>query len=580
MKRKLLILLAAVFAFQGCSAGGDKKMENLINKVSLYAGSIQDDVQKNIVKSYKIKAFVTDTYYISCPQARKLNVYNDKGNLIKENCFDTTIDLVKGETYYIQIETLGENMSFKIDLFPLNNKIVTPYEIQSKTNLKKYSTKSVQGSPMKAAEIKMEQRKGGTYIYSNIPEAVPSEVVDTIIMQNKELSGECFMSFEHRNVTGINELYMGYRLINTEKHDIYVTVTNVGYQTSGSWIGEKSWMDYYGVQYQMALDKFKEGTFTMDGRILTAQEYFDLYLAFDTNYMPSPIQPITYKIPAGKYIYIIGGTTKDAYQNINVNHTANDPVRNGHCANGNVRFNIINGKARGEFCIYTDGNALNRPDVPVQELRQYENDDFGGRCGSSPIHGVIDNNPVWEVSDATISCDLPVTYQNYYADTLKDSYEPFEPVTDCYYHTQVSFRWLTHLSAQLNHQYCGTDMVDIHGIYQGKEVILSNYIANPTGKIWDFGNWMIEYQENCTFVNHGDKDRKMRYYLVNGSTVFYIIKNMENEILKAGATLFQCTGNLPVYEFVIPAHSKQTFSFQFVLPANTCGSISHYISME
>ena len=45
------------------------------------------------------------------------------------------------------------------------------------------------------------------------------------------------------------------------------------------------------------------------------------------DYKPSPISPTTYKIPPKQYIYVIGGTTHDAYRNVNVNNSANKGIK-------------------------------------------------------------------------------------------------------------------------------------------------------------------------------------------------------------------------------------------------------------
>lgn len=583
MNKKYKLILLAMLLLQGCQAKGNNsseeiKIENLVNENSLYAGSIMDTPSSNHVKTYKVKAGVTDEYYINCVYAEKLNVYDEKNNLLKSDCFDTTIDLKKGETYYIEIEAYED---YEIELYPLNNQIVTPYEINCTTDFDKYDTNSVDYDPLSKSKIELIQRKGGTYLYSNVPERMPYEVVNTILMQQKDLTGECFLTFEHQNGTILaNDIYLGYRITNLEDHDIYVTIMNVGHQVDGSWVGEKSWMDYYGVTFNVEKDKFKEGTFSYDNNEWTAQSWYRAYLNYKEDYQPNPIKPITYKLPPNEHIYVIGGTSQDAYKNINVNNTADKILTLGNCANGNVRFNITNGKAIGELCVYNDIKEINKKDVTIQNLRRYgEKDDYGGRIGYSPIHGVIDNNPVWEFNDLTGKRSLPVEYQVYYADELKSSYEPFEEISNCYYHEVENYRWLTNLSAQLNHKYCGTDMVDIHTICDGKNVTLSNYIANPAGKIWDYGNWMIEYQENCTFVNKGDKDRTLQFYLSNNSSLFYIVKDLQNQILKSGATAKVCTGEVPIIEFSVPAHSIQTLSFQYVLPANTCGSVEHKVKI-
>ena len=273
----------------------------------------------------------------------------------------------------------------------------------------------------KPALIESIKRKGGTYIYSNVPESMPAEVVNTILMQNKGLTGDCFLTYEHQNKTGLPYVYMGYRIVNNNDHDIYVTVKNVGYQVDGSWLGEKSWMDYYGVNFDMKrVASFDE----------KAYEWFDAYLHFDVNYKASPISPTTYKIPKGQYIYVIGGTSNDAYKNINVNDTANKGIKPNCCANANVFFTINNGKATGELCVYVDASKINDENVVIQNMRRYgENDDFGGRMGVSKHKGVIDNNPIWIFNDLTPSQNLPVKYYPKYADKLKDNYIKYASMT-------------------------------------------------------------------------------------------------------------------------------------------------------
>lgn len=546
-------------------------MKNLINQELIYVGNLNDDSGKLKTKTYQFIAPVSDRYFISCKEAINLRIFNQKEQLMKENTTETTLDLIENEIYYFEIETLQPHTVFNFVCYPFNHKIVTPYKLNMKEPKK--------GSH--EAKIDYIQRKGGTYLYSNVPESMPYEALNSILMQNKNLSGECFLSFEHQNKTGKSPIYLGYRLTNIEDHDIYITVTNIGYQTKGSWQGEKAWMDYYGVELYADESQFYTKPFQYENKEFTAKQWFHDYLNYDCQYQPNPIQITTYKLPAKAHLYVIGGTSQDAYQKINVHHSADIKIALNECINGNVKFIITNGKALGELCVYDDIDFINSHKAPIQNLRRYgENDDFGGRIGYSPIHGVIDNYPVWTFDDNTQEGNLPVYYQVYYADQLKEEYQPFEKITHCTYHEVYNDCWLTHLSAQLHHNYCGKDMVDLIGICNGQEILLSNYVANPTGKIWDFGNWMIEYQEYCTFVNEGNHSRTVNFYLVNGSSVFYIMKDLENHILKSGATVNVCTGEIPIYSCTIPPKTTKTLVMQFVLPANTGGSVKHYIHLK
>lgn len=547
-------------------------MQDQANETTFYASDIYDDSGINARKIYKFKANVSDKYYLNCNPALELKLYDGNGNLIHDHCLNTSVQLIKDRNYFLEVLTQNPNQEFKLECYPIYNTRVTPYPIQ-KENIE-YNLKDSKKDPLQPAKLNYTKREGGTYLYSNVPESMPQEVVNTILMQNKDLSNECFLTFEHQNKTNTQQLYLGYRLKNTQEKDLYITIMNVGYQTKGSWLGEKSWMDYYGVQFDIDPSQFIN-----DPELA----WFDAYLGFDLNYQPKAFHPITYKLPKGEQIYIIGGTTYDAYHHINVRQTADIYVNQGACVNGNVRFNITNGVAVGELCVYDNINKINQENVKIQNLRRYgENDDFGGRIGYSPIHGVIDNHAFWEFNDLTTSQNLPVTYESYYADTLKASYEPFEPVTGCYNHVKSGTYWETHLSAQVHRDInlIGSDMVDLYAICDGKEVILSNYIANPTGQIWDFGNWMIEYQDVFTFVNNGNQTRKVQCYVLSDyGSIFYNVKSLEDELYYSSATAIRCTGRVPLVEYTIAAHSVESVVLQYVLPANTSGGVIHYVTL-
>lgn len=545
-------------------------MKNLINKVPMYISNI--DGQTNFEKSISFMFYVpnTDTYYFSSKEAHKITIYDEnEKELISGNIFSLTLDANK--KYYVEIETLNPLTDFYLSVKSHNKHVDVPYDINIEHDGKDIPlAETVKGNPLKPALIEAKKRNGGTYLYSNIPEAMPIEAVGSILMQNKDISGDCFLTIEHQNCTGLPYVYMGYRICNTNDHDLYVTVRNIGYQVDGSWLGEKSWMDYYGVKYKMNIESFNE----------EKKKWFKDYLNFDINYIPNPMAPTTYRIPSGKYIYVMGGTTEDAYKNINVNNSANLPIKPHCCANGNAFFTLINGSANGELCAYVDHNTVNSKDTPIQNFRRYgEKDDMGGRIGSSNHHGVIDINPVWVFNDETPSQNLPVKYYPYYADSLKDKYEPLEPIVGSYKHEYVGDAWKTHLSSQLHHDYLGEDIVENDTYWNGKEIHLSPNMANPAGNIWDFGNWMIEYQENCVFVNQGDKDRKLRFYLSNAGSLFVIIKDEFGNILDCVATLITCTGKKEIYECVIPAHTRKIVSVQFVLAANNGGSVVHEVEL-
>lgn len=555
-------------------------MKNLINTNLFYASNVLDETNENGIVTYKMSIPTTDEYFISCDKAKEITIYDENEEIINSAQKEMTIRLNEKDVIYILIVTNDPKEEFFLRFYPINNQIAVPYEINIENDGKDVPLFNDESDPLTHSLIKMKKRNGGTYLYSNVPESMPDEVVNSIIMQNNDLQGDCFLTYEHQNASSIEDIYMGYRIVNNNDHDIYVTVRNVGLQVNGSWLGEKSWMDYYGVKYEMDKTHFYKEPFDYFGKQYDAHKWFNDYLHFDVDYIPNNISPTTYKIPPKQYIYVIGGTSVDSYKNVNVNNTANQIIKPHNCANGNVFFTINNGKATGELCVYDEPSKINTPNVIVQNMRRYgEKDDFGGRLGVSNHHGVIDVNPMWVFNDLTPSQNLPVVYYPYYADVLKEKYEPYEKVEGSYEHEYKSDRWFSHLSAQYHHNYVGEDMVENTVLCDGKEVVLSVNIANPAGNVWDFGNWMIEYHENCVFVNQGNKERIVKVHLVNAGSIFYIIKDEHGNILKPGATLITCEGRRPAYECIIPAHSKVILSVQFVLPANNNGSVEHYIEL-
>lgn len=543
-------------------------MKNSINENATHISTIlgKTNSEKEII--FKVNTSMDNEYFLSIKDAM-LTLYNHSDEMIATGN-NIYVSLKLNEDYYLKIETKNFNEEFEMICTP-KNKITVPYPLNIENNGKDIPLTSEDPNkcPLTPSLITMNKRKGGTYIYSNTPEAMPLEVLDSIIMENKNLKGDCFVTIEHQNACRVPHIYMGYRIVNTGKDDVYVTVKNIGYQVDGSWLGEKSWMDYYGVKYEMNPSSFNE----------RGRKWFKDYLNFDVNYEPHQIMPTTYRIPSGKFLYIMGGTTSDNLNHINVNNTADQKIGPGCCVNGNMLFTVLNGEAKGQLCAYVEPENIAKDNVTIQNLRKYgENDDLGGRIGDIDHHGVIDTNPIWIFNDATSPRCLPVKYYPYYGD-LKDSYEPFEKIANCSKHEYIGDRWYTHLSSQLHHNYIGEDIVENRTIFNGKEILLTPNAANPAGKVWDFGNWMIEYQENCVFVNQGDFERTLQFNIINGGSLLYIIKDEDGNILKSGATFVSCEGIKPIFEIRIPGHSRKLISVQFVLAANNNGSVEHYVQL-
>ena len=226
-------------------------MKNLINTNPFYVSNVLDETNSNGIITYKMSIPSTDEYFVFCDKAKEITIYSEDEQII--NCCkqEMIIRLIKKQIIYITLKTNNPNEDFFLRFYPLNKQLSYPYEINIENDGKDIPLYNDEVDPLTHSLIKMKKRKGGTYLYSNVPESMPDEVINSIIMQNNELQGDCFLTYEHQNASSIENIYMGYRIVNNNDYDIYVTVRNVGLQVNGSWLGEKSWMDYYGVKYEM-----------------------------------------------------------------------------------------------------------------------------------------------------------------------------------------------------------------------------------------------------------------------------------------------------------------------------------------
>ena len=150
------------------------------------------------------------------------------------------------------------------------------------------------------ASVEYEKRKGGTYIYSNNPEMLAPEDIGQAILRTKQLTGDINFTYDHSNHTGV-PVYFGYQLLNEGETEVTVTVTNLGFQPDGEWLGQRSWSDYFNYRFELPEDYFNP-----DGSVNP------IYVGCDyIDYTPKVRNPITVKIPSGEYIYIRVSMTAD-----------------------------------------------------------------------------------------------------------------------------------------------------------------------------------------------------------------------------------------------------------------------------
>ena len=328
---------------------GEQVELNVINEDSFRLSSITDFVTSDGTITYKMVAPYDDTYEITCYDASLIEVFNENRVLIYEHDCEALLTFKKDQIIYVRI-TAPKDVMFKFDVLARENKVVLPYEINSSIDISSLSTQSESTSdPLKPFEVKYTKRDDGRglYVNSNNPEKITTNEFDTCLTRQEVTDKDVFFTFEHNNANN-SFYYYGYRVTNTDTKDVFITVKNLGYQISGAgtWLGEDEWIKFYNTEFKTDTSFFTT----------SQQSNFDAYVSFCNTYKSENREPITYRIPAGQYIYVLGGTTADAYQNINVFDSANQRVKGG-CGNGAVIFTVSGGTAEGAFLVYKDRDA-------------------------------------------------------------------------------------------------------------------------------------------------------------------------------------------------------------------------------
>ncbi len=531
--------------------------------------SIDDVSDENGTRSYLVYAPFTDTYTIEGNGVREICVLSGDTEIAKGTHIEA-LSLTENELYTITVKTEA-NADFKIDVTADNHLVTLPYDVAEPADISEFDVNG--NDSLTAAEVNYIKRKGGTYIYSNNPEQFGAQHVGKAFMRNEGLKGDVYVTFEHANYSGSNA-YLGYQLKNNTDHDVYITITNVGYQWIGTWFGQLAWYDFYNTSFELPEDYLNA-----NGGITSKYSHLDYAYK---NYEPRVYQPTTYRLPAGEYFWVIGGTSADAYRNINVDNSANHYVNNIRCANGNVKFTVTGGEVTGTMYCYTNASQVKAEPqalgyVAAGYAQQYS--------GIGNHHGVIDNYMEWTFGDDDKAGMLPVTYTNYYANYVP-TYSPAYNKYNSTPHVNNTTTWMTHLNPQNNHSAVGMDMVEfIWHDQNGKPIVIDNHHADGCGQPANTANWMIEYQDHFTFVNQGDTERTVVLHLRDHGTLAILVRDsLTGDVLEAAYTagLGENSGVFSnyTYEVVIPAHSVKQITLDYLLVACSYGSVNHAVELK
>ncbi len=537
-----------------------------VAKNAIRLSSISDVSDSTRVRSYDVYAPYTDSYTITSSNVSTIAIYSGS-TLVASGTTSLKVSLQEDVGYTLKVTAKYANYSYSLTVVADNHKITLPYDVAEPMDTTGISLNNSSAYVVAASDANYQKREGGTYIYCNNPERIQSDAIGDALMRNDDLTGDVFVTYEHSSNTS-SSFYLGYQVKNTGSSDVYITITNVGYQTSGSWYGQYAWSDFYNTSFTLPSSSTYDNS---------------NYLFYD--YTPRVFQPITYRLPAGKYFYVVGGTSSDAYNNINVDGTANKAISRGNCANAAVKFTVTGGSVTGTMYCYSSTYQVQAEPAQTGYRTDYNSlgQNYGLQYQGSADHaGVIDCYFDWTFNDEIGGGMLPVNYTNYYASNVSSVTTPYAAYNSTAHLQSRKYEWHTHINPQDVNTAVGTDMVafncvDSNGI---KRVIDTDH-ADGTGNFANIGNWMIEYQEHFTLVNQGNKARTITlHYGDNGSMLMLARDSQTGEVLQADLPVGgDIMGINYVYNITIPAHSIKQISMCYLLMPMSAGTVSHMVTI-
>lgn len=576
------------------------EIEAVKNKEAIRLSSVYDDLDSEGHAMYKMVAPYEDEYTITSKNTTKIEIFDSSYNSLGDAKNSVSVYLEKDQLVYLSLRgTANKFVNVEVSLKKHNQ--LNPYDVLEQEPISSYD---VYGDPnvdpleSQLVEVNKRTDSRALYINCNNPERLDTICLNKVLTKADCTNKDVFFTFEHNNTTS-HSFYYGYRVTNVGNEDMYVTVKNIGHQVggAGSWLGEDEWIKFYNIKFDSKMDQLTPSQRTN----------FDAYVGFSNEYESENYQPITYRVPAGQYIYVMGGTTRDAYQNINVFGTADQKVVPSvtGCSNGAVLFSVRGSAALGQFMAYRDNDAkaINRSEYVTEqkELGYMKNNGYGAQyVGYDTCHGVVDTSLTFTFNDKSDMTYLPVKYENKMYTTSGRGPE-FSKIED--FQTK-SFNnangWVTHINPNGTANAVGTDMTRYITIdYEtGEPIIIGPEYYDGrgitendgTGTNANIGNWMVDYIDTITLVNQGDHDREVTYRLGHSGVILAYIRGADGELdtevfkptyhvrINASSYGAAITDNFS-YTVRVPAHSVVRFSVDYNLLANSYGCIRHNLDL-
>lgn len=462
-------------------------------------------------------------------------------------------------------------------------------------------------NPCEPAKIEYVKKPDGHYIFANNPEMLRFEDLNMCNLRTENMSGRYEVTLEHSNYSN-HSLYMGYRLTNNGDEDMVVTVYNIGYQYEGEWLGARSWSDFYNLKFERPYDYVDAAG--KENWYYVGQDFLD--------YTPRVFESETYCVPAGQYIWVLGGTTADNFNHANVAGTADILVPHGRCMNATVLFEITAGNPiTGSLYFYTDAAEIdeNQPEQGYIVMRN-ETDFSKQYKGIDNAIGLIEAHISWTVNDNTPAGKLPVTYTTRYDSTARNKRGPYEMYSNREWVVEGD-EWLTSLNPQSSQLSIGTDMSVFSCVdSEGNTVIIDCLYADAGGNPANLGNWMITYQDNFTLYNTGTSPRTFKIYkkgAVSGALIVAvrdrdgnvlsgklkchpIIANKPNPSVDKDnyevqdGTYWPIVEGKPYYEWIderalmatvtVQPNNAEQITVEYLILGNSNGGIKHWVELD
>ncbi len=569
--------------------GGTDMTEEFQGAPELRFGSFYSAEEEGVRRA-KLRVPFTDTYSVEFSDkiVSRVKLFDEQGELLQDAAENFDIRLEEGALVYAEFYSVKGVL--KVNVTPKSTEQLMPFEVNKAPEASKFSTVSQDpaSDPMQPAHIEYIKRPDTLYVYCNAPEALTEgpHVINHCITRQDVSNQSVFFTMEQQSDTIRPAVYYGYRVRNTGTEDLYVTVKNIGFQRygQGAYLGEQEWANFYNTQFR--LPDFSDMN---ESQMANWRAYFD----FSGKNGTAHFKPTTYRIPAGKFMYVFGGTTKDAFGNYNVGKTANC-ASDGNCQNGAVLFDVI-GKAEGAYYVYNDpAQVAPGTEGGDDHLGITDPEAYGVVHTGEDVGYVVDNEATWTFNDVTPAGKLPVTFQNYYMDDVPDTGEPGAKIASTE-HTQTLGEWVTHINVQNVHEAVGTDMTSFHTLFNKKKgdgnqlpITVGCDWYDSRGKLANIGNWMKDYQDVFTFVNQGDNEREVTVNLNCTGALCTLVRNVDGSVVEGSEYFAFQRGSdnwgegydkAFHYKVKIPAHTVVQFVVEYNLMANSTGYVRHSVDL-